>query len=551
MHEPTNDHDALRQRAEQRLHDEPESLDALSLGEAQRLLHELRVQQVELDLQNTELRRTQEELTTARDRYRDLYDFAPVGYLTISGDDHILQANLTSAKLLGVERHDMIDIPLYHFIARDGQEGYHFLRQRLGQSNALQMVELPLLKADGTMLWAHLDAIVTPETPTDAARDTPVYRMTISDITARKRAEATSAHQAAETAATMASLADGLIVFNPQGDIVRMNDAAVHLLGYAPNGHAVPFTEHLQTLHVKALDGSVYPSEEMPTARALHGDTTLGAMMVLHHPDHTVWVLVSAAPIRMPDGQQVGVVTTYCDITPLHDLQEQQLLLHLVSHDLRTPLFIISGYSSLITNKVKKLGVDGEIITSLSAIQGSVKRMTVMIEDLTVMARVEGGQTQLKREPVAMAAYLQDFHQRSATVFDVSRIQLDIPTELPPVLADYDRLDRILSNLLSNAMKYSDPGTPVLVRVCVQEGEIVVSVADHGPGIPPDDVPHLFQRFYRAKGERRAEGIGLGLYITKTLVEAHDGRIWVESEVGKGSTFSFTLPIAHSDQDLG
>jgi signal transduction histidine kinase len=288
----------------------------------------------------------------------------------------------------------------------------------------------------------------------------------------------------------------------------------------------------------------VYLPEELPTARALRGETTKGSVMVLHHPDRSVWLLVSAAPIRMPDGQPLGAVTTYNDITPLHDLQEQQLLLHLVSHDLRTPLAIIYGHVELIDEHIRKLEVNGIVAGSLHAIQRGVKRMSVMIEDLTEMARVEGGQIQLQRQPVEMDTYLQDLLQRSAIVFEVARIHVDIPAKLPPVLADYDRLDRILSNLLSNAIKYSDPGTPVLVRVCVQDGEIVVSVTDHGRGIPPDDVSHLFQRFYRAKGERRAEGIGLGLYITRTLVEAHDGRIWVESEVGKGSTFFVALPVA-------
>jgi PAS domain S-box-containing protein len=548
MPEPTDEHGALRQRAEQRLHDEPESPDALAPEEAQRLLHELRVYQIELDLQNAELRRTQEELTTARDRYIDLYDFAPVGYLTISRDTHILQANLTSARLLGVARHDMIGKLLFRFIAKAGQEDYHFLRQRLEQSDAPQMVELPLVKADGTKWWARLDAIATREAPIDAAQDTPVFRMTMTDITDRKRTEETNAHQTAETAATMASLADGLVVVNPAGAIIRMNDAAAHLLGYTLDTHALPLADHLHTLRVEAFDGGMYPPDELPTARALHGDTTKGALMVLHHPDRTVWVLASAAPIRMPDGQQVGAVATFTDITPLHDLQEQQLLLHLVSHDLRTPLAVVSGYTSVIADKITELGIDGDIVTSLHAIQRGVKRMTTMIEDLTEMARVEGGQLQLKPEPVAMAAYLQDFLQRSSAVFDVARIQVDIAAELPPVLADYDRLDRILSNLLSNALKYSDAGTSVLVRNYVQDGAIVVSVTDHGRGIPPDDVLHLFQRFYRAKGERRAEGIGLGLYITRILVEAHGGHIWVESEVGKGSTFFVALPMASREE---
>ncbi len=107
-----------------------------------------------------------------------------------------------------------------------------------------------------------------------------------------------------------------------------------------------------------------------------------------------------------------------------------------------------------------------------------------------------------------------------------------------------DRLERILTNLLSNALKYSDPGTPVWMQAQPLDGEVRIAVKDQGRGIAPEHVPHLFEKFYRADSSRKAEGIGLGLYITRLMVEAHGGRIWVESEVGKGSTFSFTLPIA-------
>lgn len=541
MHEPTDNKGSLRQRAEQHLHDEPESPDTLSREEAQRLLHELRVHQIELDMQNVELRQAQEELIVARDRYRDLYEFAPVGYLTLDAQGRILQINLTGAGLLGIEGHHLLRKAFSRFVAREAQDDYHFFLQRLHEDSQA-MVELLLNKAKGAPFWARLDAV--RDTRTNGARETPAFRVTISDITTRKQAEEANARQTAELAATMASLADGLVVFNPAGDIIRMNDAAAHLLGYSPDEPTMPFTARMYALHVQALDGSLYPPDETPTGRALRGDTTKGAVMVLHHPDHTVWVLASAAPIRMPDGRFLGAVTTFSDITPLHDLQEQQILLHLVSHDLRSPLSVIYGHAQLIQDRITELGVDGVITDSLYAMRRGVKRMTAMIDDLTELARIEGGQLQLKRVPVEMAAYLQDFLQRSATVLDLPRIHLDLAPEVPPVPADYDRLDRIFSNLLSNALKYSDPGTPVQVRVCQQDGEVVVSITDHGHGIPPDDVSHLFQRFYRVIGEQRAEGIGLGLYITKVLVEAHDGHIWVESEVGIGSTFYFTLPLA-------
>jgi two-component system phosphate regulon sensor histidine kinase PhoR len=111
-------------------------------------------------------------------------------------------------------------------------------------------------------------------------------------------------------------------------------------------------------------------------------------------------------------------------------------------------------------------------------------------------------------------------------------------------MADPSRLERILTNLISNALKYSPPEAEVVVRAERVDSCLQVSVVDRGIGIAPEDLPHLFERFYRTRGSRKAEGLGLGLYITRMLVEAHGGRIWAESELGKGSTFSFTLPLA-------
>jgi signal transduction histidine kinase len=169
--------------------------------------------------------------------------------------------------------------------------------------------------------------------------------------------------------------------------------------------------------------------------------------------------------------------------------------------------------------------------------------MDVMIDDLVEVARQEGGQLQMTLQPVALATYLPDFLARNVGPLNTDRIILDVPNELPIVRADDARLERILMNLLSNAQKYSVPETPIQVQAREAGEAIVLQVIDRGHGIHPDDLPHLFERFYRAKGEHRADGIGLGLYITKLMVEAHGGTIAVQSEVGKGSTFSFTLPI--------
>ncbi len=170
--------------------------------------------------------------------------------------------------------------------------------------------------------------------------------------------------------------------------------------------------------------------------------------------------------------------------------------------------------------------------------------MNVMIQDLVDMARLEAGHLTLNRVSINLSSYLADLKVRLADDLDMKRINIQVSANLPSVSADHNRLERIFTNLLSNALKYSPPDSEVTVTARQLDGQMEISVIDRGVGIDPEDIHHMFQRYYRAKGARKTEGLGLGLYITRMLVEAHGGRIWVESELGVGSTFSFTLPVA-------
>ena len=203
----------------------------------------------------------------------------------------------------------------------------------------------------------------------------------------------------------------------------------------------------------------------------------------------------------------------------------------------------------MIESELKERRLNGMMQQSMSAIDRGVSRMDLMIQDLVDVTRFEGGQLELKRAVVDLPRYADDLLQRISLTMETARIRVEMPDDLPPVLADYARLERILVNLISNALKYSTPGTPVRLRAWQEKNEIVIALTDKGQGISAEDLPHLFERFYRSKEARSAEGIGLGLYITGVLVEAHGGRIWVDSEVGKGSTFYFTLPIAREGDD--
>jgi signal transduction histidine kinase len=174
--------------------------------------------------------------------------------------------------------------------------------------------------------------------------------------------------------------------------------------------------------------------------------------------------------------------------------------------------------------------------------------MNATIEDLVDSARLESGQLKLDRRPLDLPGLVRDLVERLAASESPSRtIRVEALPGVGPVLADANRIERVLTNLLTNAIKYSSAPSEVTVSIIPRDREIVTAISDEGIGISAGELAHLFERYYRAEGarERRGEGLGLGLYITKMFVEAHGGRIRAESEFGRGSTFFFSLPLAH------
>lgn len=348
----------------------------------------------------------------------------------------------------------------------------------------------------------------------------------------------------AELDATISALVEGMILFNPAGEIIRMNDVAQEMLRYTPEMWTLPVAKRATLYQVQLPDGKILPPDEFASTRALRGETIRGMVVKIVHPDHIYWVSISAAPVHIPSRTAPGAVVTLTDITHLHELQEQQrVFTHTISHDLRVPLSVINVHAQLLKEHFTADHPDDPLVGSADAIVGGVRRMNVMIQDMVDAARVEGGTLRLHRKPVRLATYLEGVLRRYAAVIDVARIVTDVPADLPPVQADPDRLERIFVNLLTNALNYSPPGSTVLVRARVCKGAVIVAVTDHGKGIPPENLPSLFSRFFQPDITRKAEGVGLGLFIAHMLVEAHGGAIWAESEVGKGSTFYFSLPM--------
>jgi len=214
-----------------------------------------------------------------------------------------------------------------------------------------------------------------------------------------------------------------------------------------------------------------------------------------------------------------------------------------ISHELRSPLHAIRGFTKLmLEGKVPQPETQKEF---LSIIDGQSQRLGALIDSLLDVSRLESGRFSIQKQPLSIGDIIHKAVESFCRLASDKGIVIseDIPATLPEIEADGERVSQVMVNLLSNAIKFSNGGRSLIVKGEAKDGELLVQVTDHGIGIPKEAMPHLFERFYRVKGSMARGGAGLGLYISKQIIEAHGGCIWAESKVGKGTTVSFTLPL--------
>jgi signal transduction histidine kinase len=317
------------------------------------------------------------------------------------------------------------------------------------------------------------------------------------------------------------------------------------------NPHAVAFfgaipsdvgPEHLvgQYLHP---NGQPLTREELPLSRAVAGQASAGVELIILHPSgRRIPVLVNAEPIRA-DHLVIGAVAVHQDISALKALDSvRDEYVALVSHDLRSPMTAIRLHAEMLRQALAEHDLSREAL-SADAILSNVGRAARLIQDLVDSTRLESGHMPMQRVPLDLGALLRRVLAELPTP-DAARLVLEPALEAAPlVLADGASIERVVVNLINNALKYSPPRTPVVVRLWRRADQAIVSVIDRGPGIPPEDQPRVFDKYFRAPSQQRTEGLGLGLYICRLIVDAHGGHIWVESAPGEGSTFHFALPL--------
>jgi PAS domain S-box-containing protein len=257
----------------------------------------------------------------------------------------------------------------------------------------------------------------------------------------------------------------------------------------------------------------------------------------------TVSVGITYAPALRTDGRLLSIVGNVRDITKFRQAEElKTTFISIVSHELRTPVALIKGY----VGTLRRDDAEWEpsvVRDSLAVIEDEADHLASLIDDLLDASRLQAGALELSRAEVALDSLARRVVERFRTQSERHTFDVRFPRDVPILQADEQRLTQVLNNLLSNAVKYSPSGGTIRVQGSVRPDEVVVCVSDEGPGIDPADAPHVFERFYRSpSASQRTQGAGLGLFLAKSVVEAHGGRIWVDPERDRGARLCFSLP---------
>ena len=381
-----------------------------------------------------------------------------------------------------------------------------------------------------------------------AIENARLYEAAQRELTERKRVEEELTRVATELQQLIDTANAPIFGVNANGMVNEWNQKAAKITGYSRDE---VFGRNLVEDFI-AEDYKVLVKEVLDNALA--GKETSNFEFPLYTNDgKRVELLLNATPRRDASGNIVGVVGVGQDITHLKEVDRlKSNIVANVSHELRAPLASIKAYTELLLDELE--GEDRALRHRfLTVIDRETDRLTGLICDVLDLSRLEAGQFAMKKEPLHIGEIIGEVFD----LFDIQAqdrkisIHADVQSDLPPILADRELMTMMIKNLVGNAIKFSNEGGRVDVTAREEDTNLILSVIDQGVGIPPDDLPHIFDKFYRvwSTTESGIEGVGLGLVLAKEAAEAHGGKIEVESELSVGSRFIVTLPIVGQGAD--
>ena len=469
-----------------------------------------------------------------KETLQELYEQAPCGYIFTLPNGTLTRVNQTFLTMTGYARDELV--PSTRFQELLTVPGMIFYENQyaplLHMQGSVQEVAFDLVRKDG----GRLPVLVNSVQRSDDGRPLLVAS-TVFDATHRRRYEQellTARRKVEQLAAIVTDAGDAILTASPDGVVKSWNTGAERLFGCLAHGAiGQPLRDFLAPTGADAECTRIVG--ELRAGRSVHLDT-----VAVWTDGRQVDVSVGLTPHLGPLGELSDVALIIRDVSERRALERlRHEFLAMASHELRNPVAAIRGHAQLM----RRRGAYSE--RSVDTIVDQADQLRRLIDDLLLASQIEADRLDLH---LAETDVVAEAHAAAEDVrADRPTLRIEVPPEPLVMLADRQRLRQVFANLLTNAIKYSPDGSEVVLCVARADVEARVSVTDRGVGIPPEALPHLFDRFFRAEGAaERAQGLGLGLYITHRIVEAHGGRMGVESMLGRGSTFTVTLPLYRS-----
>ncbi len=551
----------LHQRAEAilqaRAGNLPAARSAGSAADLAQALHELQVQQIELELQNEELRRIQTELAAAQALHLDFYNSSPLGYLMISEPGLLIEVNPTAATLLGAPRRQLLHQPIVRLIHPDDQPVYQAHRRLLAASAVPQMCELRLVRADGSHWWARLDSA--------SARDVDgqeICHVMLSDITRSKQAEAALRESELRMSFALETCHIGAWDLDLVQHTAYRSLDHDRIFGYhelLPEWTYEMFLDHVLAEDRAAVDAAFQ--------QAIQSGGSWNFECRIRHADGALrWIWASGRHARDATGTTLRMAGIVQDITERKQaeaenrelnqsldqrvrertaqlettIRELDAFSYSVSHDLRTPLRAVDGFSRILIHEFSSR-LDPEGLRILGVIRNETQRMGKLIDDLLAFSRL--GRQLIQVDRIAMRAMAQAVFDELATLEPDRNLQLRI-APLPPARGTPALIRQVWTNLIGNAIKFTKERELATILIDSHTGEDgwpVYSVQDNGAGFDMRFVDQLFGVFQRLHTQQEFPGTGVGLALVQRIVLRHGGRVWAQGEVNRGATFAFSL----------
>jgi len=349
-------------------------------------------------------------------------------------------------------------------------------------------------------------------------------------------------HEKMRLDALLDSVADGIIILNPDHIIEHCNPAFSRMMSVPISSIRGRQHDEIVTILQPKIGITLNKAEAGGWPLSSHATLYIeGDIQKLNGP--VLPVGITYAPVFSNDGELMNIIASVRDITRFREAEElKSTFVSVISHELKTPVALIKGYVS--TLRRDDVSWEREIVDdSLKVIEEEADRLTELIENLLDASRLQAGALAINLTDLSIDQLADRIASRFRTQSKEHQISTDFPSSFPPILADETRIGQVLSNLISNAIKYSPSGGEIVVKGVVRPDAVVICVSDHGTGIAAGDLPYVFDRFYRSKdASRTTKGAGLGLFLSKAVIVAHGGRIWVESGNHPGTTICFSLP---------